>query len=55
MATLSQLLARIQQIDIAKEVEDAFNQEAYFAEDLNREQLMGGLGAQEEGLDFLPG
>lgn len=44
MATLSQLLARIQQIDIAKEVEDAFNQEAYFAEDLNREQLMGGLG-----------
>lgn len=44
MATASQLLAKLQAINIAKEVEDAFNQEAYFAEDLNREQLMDGMG-----------
>ena len=46
MATLSQLLARIQQIDIAKEVEDAFNDNAWFAEDRNREQLMMGVGGE---------
>lgn len=47
MATASQLLAKIQSINIPKEVEDAFNQEAYFAEDLNREQLMDGMGGDK--------
>lgn len=47
MATASQLLAKIQSINIPKEVEDAFNQEAYFAEDLNREQLMDGIGGDK--------
>ena len=44
MATASQLLAKLQSINIAQEVEDAFNQDAKFAEDRNREQLMDGVG-----------
>jgi hypothetical protein len=44
MATLSQLLERLQSINIAKEFEEAFNQQAYYAEDLNVMQLMEGMG-----------
>lgn len=44
MATLSQLLERLQSINIAKEFEEAFNEQAYYAEDLNVMQLMDGMG-----------
>jgi hypothetical protein len=37
-------LERLQSINIAKEFEEAFNEQAYYAEDLNVMQLMDGMG-----------
>jgi len=54
MATAGQILAKLQAIDIDKEVQDAFNEEAYFAEDLNREQLMEGKGGDRQMPDYSP-
>ena len=44
MATASQLLERLQSINIAQEFQDAFNEQAYYAEDLNVMQLKDGMG-----------
>jgi len=48
------ILARIQALNIPKEVEAAFNHEAYYAEDLNREQLMSGQGGDRMMPDYSP-
>lgn len=52
MATGNELKAKLQAINIPKEVETAFNEEAYFAEDLNREQLMDGMGGDRPMPDY---
>jgi len=52
--TASMMLERLKAIHIPIEAENAFNQEAYFAEDLNREQLMSGQGGDRLMPDYSP-